>query len=405
MVEFLIDQLRSFVGAIRFADALDMAVIAGLVYWLLMSVRRRTSSAGVIICLLVLAYFVARWLDMFLTQWIFQAGLTVIALAILVLFQDDARQQLERLLNWRPWSRRASQRSPDLVDTLVESLSRMAKDSTGALVVLSGADPLERHIRGGIRLDGLVSTPLLLSIFNSTSPGHDGAVVIERDRITRFAAHLPLSRHVYNTQGGTRHAAALGLAEQSDALVLVVSEERGVVSAARDDRLQQLETAAEIGHQVERFLEDQGAGKVPSTASRRLISHPGAKIAALAISVALWGLLVWNVEPVQRTFDVRVEFRSVPAQWSVHEIEPNVVSVTLEGPAPHFELLEPDQLRFSLEMQESLSGLHSVWLREEDLSPPSGIEVRTIDPQRIWFQVAERTQPAPTPARANQTSQ
>jgi diadenylate cyclase len=405
MVEYLIDQARSFVQAIRFADALDMAVIAGLVYWLLMSVRRRASTAGVIICLLVLAYFVARWLDMFLTQLIFQAGLTVIALAILVLFQDDARQQLERLLNWRPWSHGPSHRSPAMVDSLVETLTQMAKNHIGALVVLRGRDALDRHVRGGIRLEGLVSTPLLLSLFDSNSPGHDGAVVIEQDRITRFSVHLPLSRHVYNTQGGTRHAAALGLAEQCDALVFVVSEERGVVSFARDSRLQQLESAAEVGHQLERFLEEQGAGNEQRTASRRLISHPGTKVAALAIAVALWGLLVWSVEPVQRTFDVRVEFRNVPARWSVHEVEPNVVRVTLEGLANHFELLKPDELRFSLVMDESLPGLHSVWLQGDDLATPSGIEVRTIDPQRIWFQVVPRTPPPSAPARANSITQ
>src|SRR5690606_7665349 len=151
-VEFFIDQGQSFGGAIRFADALDIAVIAGLVYWLLMSVRRRASTAGVIISLLVLAYFVARWLDMFLTQLIFQAGLTVIALGILVLFQDDARQQLERLLNWRPWSRGQPHRSPDTIDSLIEALTQMAKQHVGALVVLPGRDALDRHVRGGIRL-------------------------------------------------------------------------------------------------------------------------------------------------------------------------------------------------------------------------------------------------------------
>jgi diadenylate cyclase len=401
MVEFFIDQAQSFVGAIGFADALDIAVIAGLAYWLLMSVRRQASTAGLIICLLVLAYFVARWLDMFLTQWIFQAGLTVIALAILVLFQDDARQQLERLLDWRPWSRGQSHRSLDMVDSLVETLSEMARDHIGALVVLPGRDALDRHIRGGIRLDGLVSTPLLLSLFDSSSPGHDGAVVIERGRISRFGVHLPLSRHVYNTQGGTRHAAALGLAEQCDALVFVVSEERGVVSFARDSALRQLDTVAEIGHELEQFLAEQGAGKDSYTASRRLVSHPGTKLAALTFALALWGMLVWNVEPVQRTFDVPVEFRNVPTQWSVHEIEPSTVKVTLEGMANHFELLDVKQLRFSLVMGESLPGLHSVWLRDDDLQTPSGIEVRAIDPQRVWFQVATRAPPPSAPVRSS----
>jgi diadenylate cyclase len=211
--------------------------------------------------------------------------------------------------------------------------------------------------------------------------------------------HLPLSRHVYNTQGGTRHAAALGLAEQCDALVFVVSEERGVVSFARSSTLRQLDTVAEIGHELEQFLVEQGAGNEGHTASRRLISHPGIKLAALTIALALWGLLVWNVEPVQRTFEVPVEFRNVPTDWSVHELEPNTVQVTLEGMANQFELLDSRQLRFSLVMEESLPGLHSVWLHDGDLQTPSGIEVRAIDPQRVWFQVATRAPPPSAPVR------
>lgn len=399
MLEFLIDRGRSFVGAIRIADILDIVLITCLVYWLLMSVKRRAATAGAAIAALVLIYFVARWLEMFLTQWLFQAGLTVIALAVLVLFQDDARRHLERLLDWRSWTRGPAHDSSAIADPLVEALGQMARDYTGALVVLPGRDAIDRHIRGGVPLDGQLSVPLLLSIFDSSSAGHDGAVILEGGRVQRFATHLPLSRRVEATPGGTRHAAALGLAEQCDALVFVVSEERGVVSLAHDGQIREIESSAEIGQELESFLAEHGASGESRPPVRRLVGYPGTKLASLAIATILWGIVVWDAEPVQRTFSVPVEFRNVPEQWSVHELEPSEVRVTIAGPTNQFELLDPEQLRFSLPMEERLAGLHSIWLRDDELTLPSGLEVTAIEPQRVWFQVTTGAAPPARPAR------
>ncbi len=104
----------------------------------------------------------------------------------------------------------------------------MAASKTGALIVVKGKEPLERHLNGGVALTGRVSMPLLFSIFDSHTPGHDGAVIIEADRVTQFAAHLPISKNTAQIKGrGTRHSAAFGLSERSDALTIVASEERG----------------------------------------------------------------------------------------------------------------------------------------------------------------------------------
>ncbi len=398
MIESLWELVRSFVGTIRLADMLDIALVACLIYWLLLSLQRRAATAGVAILALVLTYFVARWADMFLTQMLFQVGLTVIALAVLVLFQEDARRNLERLLDFRSWTRGPTHKSIAIADPLIESLSQMASNHTGALIVLPGRDVLDRHIRGGIRLDGRVSVPMLLSLFDSSSPGHDGAAIIEGDRVTQFSCHLPLSRRVYAITGGTRHAAALGLAEQCDALIFVVSEERGVVSIAHDAALRETRSTAEIGQELEAFLTEHHAEKKAQGPGRRLTENLATKIAAITIATVLWGVLVWNIEPVQRTYVVPVEFRNVPADLSVSGIEPSEVRVTIAGPANQFDLLEPNQLRFSLPVYERGNGLRSVWLPENALTTPSGLEVGAIEPQRVWFQVNARK---PSPAKPN----
>ncbi len=397
MIESLLDQTQSFVGGLRLADLIDIVFVSCLIYWLLISLQRRAATASIVILGLMLAYFLASWAGMFLTQMMFQVGLSVIALAILILFQEDARRNLERVLDFRSWKRGPAHESLGISDSLIEALSQLAREHTGALIVLPGRDSLDRHLRGGIRLDGRVSVPIVLSLFDASSPGHDGAVVIEGDRITIFSAHLPLSRRVDAMTGGTRHAAALGLAEVCDALILVASEERGVVSAAHSAELRELRSTAEIGQQLSAFMAEHGPKAKDRSPVRQLTQNFVTKLLALTIAVLLWGLLVWNVEPVQRTFLVPVDFRNVPANWSVYEQEPSEVRVRLTGPANHFELLDPKQLRFSLPIQETSPGLHSVWLQDDELNTPTGLEIIAIEPQRVWFQIATRTTPPGKP--------
>src|SRR5699024_8867990 len=139
--------------------------------------------------------------------------------------------------------RQAFSQSNVATDIIAEAASKMADEKTGALIVIRGNDQWDRHIHGGIKLEGEISLPFLLSIFNPESPGHDGAVLLEDHEITRFGVHLPLSTNL-NRQltSGTRHAAALGMSEHCDALVVVVSEERGVISVAQAGHLFEVDT-------------------------------------------------------------------------------------------------------------------------------------------------------------------
>ena len=139
--------------------------------------------------------------------------------------------------------RRPARTRTDGIATLAGALLRLARAHIGALVVVPGREPVERHLLGGIALDAAISEELLLSIFDPRSPGHDGAVLVQGDRLGRFAVLLPISEdHPHLGPGGTRHAAARGLAERCDALCVVVSEERGTVAVASAGELQVLET-------------------------------------------------------------------------------------------------------------------------------------------------------------------
>jgi uncharacterized protein (TIGR00159 family) len=200
-------------------------------------------------------YLAARAFDLQLMAWIFQGFFAILVVIIVVIFQEELRQLFERLALWGLRRQDGPIMSSDPTDILVGVLTDFARDRVGALVVIPGSQPLSRHLQGGIDLDGRLSVPLLKSVFDPHSPGHDGAVLIEGGRIARFAMHLPLSKDFRQLATvGTRHAAALGLAELSDALCIVVSEERGHISIARDGKLRTLPNPAQLGPELQRFL-------------------------------------------------------------------------------------------------------------------------------------------------------
>src|SRR5262245_19282787 len=222
----------------RITDLLDVAIVAALVFAGIVWLRRsRARFAALGIGLVGALYLVVSRLDFELTAWILQGFLAVVVIVTVVVFQDDLRRLFERIAIVG-LGRRLPEPPPGALEAIVRALSRLASLPIGALLVVPGREPLDRHLEGGVPLDGLVSEPLLLSLFDPGSPGHDGAILVEGERVTRFAVHLPLStaREQLGAHG-TRHAAALGLAERCDALCLVVSEERGTISAASEGRL------------------------------------------------------------------------------------------------------------------------------------------------------------------------
>lgn len=318
---------------VRLTDLIDVLIVAVLLFTTLGWVRHargRIALAGVAIA--AAFFLVARALELQMTVWILQGFFAVGVLVLVVVFQDDLRRGLEQLAVWG--LRRRPQAAPaDAVDALVGAVRRMAAERIGALVVLAGREPLDRHVAGGIELDGKLSEPLLLSLFDPHSPGHDGAVLVEGDRVRRFALHLPLSTDGQQLAGGgTRHAAALGLAERSDALCVVVSEERGTVSVARDGSLHRLSGPEALAAELRRFLQrvpkrPEGGGVLRAVVRR----WPEALI-AVGASLALWFLLVPGSAVDRFARRVPVVVDNLPPGWTLESVEPSEVEVVFEGP-------------------------------------------------------------------------
>ncbi len=276
------------------ADLLDIMLVAlvlfVLLYWMLLHVSPRGLA---LLALLVALYVVARVLDLDLARAVVLSLLGLMALLGMIVYQSEIRRSLDRVMR-RASSGTTTSRAEQLdsFDMLADAISRMADKRLGALIAIRGHEPWSRSVHGGIRLEGCISGPLLESIFSTQSPGHDGAVLIEGNRIVEFAAHLPLSTNLAEVgEHGTRHAAALGLSEVCDALVIVVSEEHGTISVAHEGAIQRIAPAG-LKARLEAFWRHPD-GETPG---RHPARRRGAWIAAalLAAVLAAAGWWFWG---------------------------------------------------------------------------------------------------------------
>ncbi|MDY7096331.1 MAG: diadenylate cyclase, partial [Acidobacteriota bacterium] len=224
--------------------------------------------------------------------------------------------------------------------------------------------------------------------FDHHSPGHDGAVILHGDRIQRFAVHLPLSSDQREVgPGGTRHAAGLGLAELTDALCIVVSEERGTVSVARDGHLRILDKPETLASELESFLGSQEpsttAGMVWARAARRWREA----LAALATAGLLWGLLVGGSGRGELTCEIPVEVQNLPPGYELEGVEPEQVEVVLGGPRHLLLLGEPEGLHVTLDAVLVQLGRRTYQLNAQQIALPPELEVKSIRPRRVRLSV------------------
>ena len=250
-------ELLQFLGQSYLLDVVDVLIVAFLFYRLYLIIRG-TRATEMFVGLVILFAFslIAQNLGLLLLSKIIEGLQTVWLIAFIIIFQPELRGALSYIGKQRWFRFFVKPQEPAVIEELVRSVNRLSRAGLGAIIVIERSTGLKNHIETGTSIGAKVSAELLETIFTPPTPLHDGAVVIRNDQIIAAACILPLSRneHLAYTLG-TRHRAALGLTEESDAFVIVVSEEIRQISVAEEGRLRRRLTLDALRHELHRIYD------------------------------------------------------------------------------------------------------------------------------------------------------
>jgi diadenylate cyclase len=234
---------------------IDVLVVALIIYQLLALIRGTRAAYMVVgVCALALAFYLSRIGELTTLNWLLTTLLPYVVFALIVVFAAEIRQALARLGRRLTFSR-ASGSEADVYDDIVLAANLFSQNQTGALIVIEREIGLRTYIESGVPLDAHLSYDLLATIFRPSAPLHDGAVIVQKDRIAAAACFLPLSMNpVLSTQLGTRHRAAIGVTEETDAIAIIVSEETGAISLTVAGRIERDLTVEQLRERMGELL-------------------------------------------------------------------------------------------------------------------------------------------------------
>jgi diadenylate cyclase len=220
-------------------DAADVLIVALIVYMLLRLIRGTRAVQMVLGILTVFViYEIAVFLNLVALRTILQALFFYVPFAIIVLFAQELRRALATFGRTPFFAWFSGYQAEEMISDIVLAVTSLSARRTGALIVLERREGLKNYIENGVRLDSAVSYDLLVTVFAPGTPLHDGAVILSGERVAAAACFLPLSLNEgLSKRFGTRHRAAIGITEETDALAVVVSEERGTISVARNGQM------------------------------------------------------------------------------------------------------------------------------------------------------------------------
>ena len=383
---------------LRFQDVLDILFLTVLVYHLyLWFWGTKAFKALVGLLALGIVFTLARFWGLFLTTWVFQILWQVLILLIIILFQSEIRQVLERVNPLQMLGLRSFPKSADWIPNFVNTVFSLAGQKIGALIIFERTDLVGELITGGTRLEGEPASEILLSILQKESPLHDGALLIQRGRIVRAACYLPLSSaEGLPKEWGTRHRAALGLSERCDAWVLVVSEERGEISLAQDGEIIPVTNREELSKIVQKAIAPASVSGITWRERVRdlIVRRWPLKTGTLALVCVFW-LLLAGQQNFEVTLKVPVEISNIPENTEIIDPLNPEVEITVRGLRKDASTLNNRNVHAEIDLATARFGNRIFRItRNQIVLPNDRINVVNIEPSQMEFKLK-------SPSKAN----
>jgi uncharacterized protein (TIGR00159 family) len=383
--------LIAIINNLRPQDVLDILFLSAVAYHLYLWFRG-TKALRALVGLLVLGvvFTVARTWGLFLTTWVFQILWQVLVILLIILFQSEIRQVLERFNPIKTMTFRRGSPRGQWITELCKGIFSLASRKIGALVVVEQKDRIDEWISGGQDLEAEPSAEILMSIFQKESPLHDGAIVIREGQIEKVACYLPLSSETQlPKEWGTRHRAARGLTERCDATIIVVSEERGEISLARAQEMIKAESMQGLAELLEEI--SPSLMKIPLWKRGGLFFYRRwhIKLGTLAFVSILW-LLLAGQQDFEATFRVPVEIRNLPAYMKILEPTNPEVEVRVRGLRKDASTLDSEAVRAEIDLSAAAMGKEAFAMsREQVFLNNDRVYVVRIDPSVLYFKFEE----------------
>ncbi len=371
-------------------DILFLTIVAYQLYvWF-----RESRALRVIIGLVALGgiYSIAKFWGLFLTTWVFQILWQVLLILLLILFQTEIRQVLEKVSPMRYLRSRRRVFQKTFAKELSQTLFEMAADRTGALIVLARNDNPSEFVRAGQKIMALPESGLIKSIFNRSAPAHDGAIVIAQDRITQMGCILPLSEDEdLPEKYGTRHRAALGLSEVTDAICLVVSEERSEVATVVEGKIVTWQDPGALAGNLSEIIAGPEI-RVPTLKGFLkgiFIENWRTKLSALALVTIAW-LVLASQQEAELTITTPVQHTNVPSHLMLGQGSTPTVDLTLSGRRNTIRTLKDQDVQVSFDLSAITLGRHLIKVSAKNIILPFAVKIDRVAPQKIMVNLRQR---------------
>jgi diadenylate cyclase len=374
----------------KWQDVLDILVISILIHRLFL-LFRGTSVLQIMVGLLFLwvLHGIAQAAGLVLTSWFLEGFGAIAVLILVVVFRNEIREVLiqtnpVRLFLGRPYE-------PQVINpaAIVQTAFQLAKTRTGALLVFQNRDRLAEFLREGIPLGGRYTPQIIESVFAKDSPVHDGAAIIRGNRIERVGTFLPLTRREGLPQAfGSRHRAAIGLTELSDAVVISVSEERGEVSLVYRGKVELMRDPRRLERALRRLLLGVAPERKPASLAREWVTQASGLILTFVLVSAFWVLSGRQQSLINLT--IPLDFRNIPEYLELKHASAERIEVQITGKGRLVGALKPDQVGAFVDLKESGVGTLKVPLSVDNVKIPLGLDVVQVNPATITVELEQR---------------
>jgi diadenylate cyclase len=369
---------------------LDILLIATTLFFLYRALHRLGAWKIVAGIFLAIAIFIAaNILDLKGIRWLYSNLSQVALIGLIVIFQPEIRKVFERAASLR--GRGRGRDHTDLVMVLVDTAFSLAEKRRGAIFVVPGKEPIERWLSGGLDLNATPTFPLIMSIFDPNSPGHDGALIIDGGRLTQFGVRLPLSKTDNLSEDfGTRHHAAMGLSEVSDSLVVVVSEEKGIITIFRGGKPHRVHDRSDLSKRLISHWETvaiHGIEMVKGTKTREWVAEIGF---SLIVALVFWStVILGQMEIREKAFTVPIEYTGIPERLALAGDQPTEIKLHLTGPKSNLDAITPANLSTKIDLSRALAGRQVFVVSQKNLLLPRSVKLVGASPPSIGVSLEE----------------